>query len=77
MIRQSNNEVSIKTIKPGDPDWHFSHDNLTLTPRASFEISAVCPEMMRRYIERAILDGYLKPVAYMREDEFMWEKLQT
>lgn len=77
MIRSSNNNVSVKAIKQGDADFYFSHDGITMTPRAGLEISSVCPEMMRRYIERAILDGYLKPVAYIREDEFMWEQLQT
>lgn len=77
MIRQSNNDVSIKRIKQGEANFHFCHDGITLTPRASLEISPVCPAHMRSMIERAILDGYLRPVAYVREDEFMWEQLQT
>ena len=77
MIRLSNNNVTIKTIKQGDSDFHFSHDGITLTPRASLEISQVCPAHMRMMIEQAIVNGYLRPVAYLREDEFVWEKLQT
>lgn len=77
MINISNNEVTIKAIKQGDKDFYFSHDGITMTPRAGLEISQVCPSSMRSMIERAILDGYLRPIAYMREDEFMWEKLQT
>jgi hypothetical protein len=76
-IKYSESQVSVKTIKQGEPDFHFCHDGVTLTPRASLEISPVCPSHMRLMIERAIVDGYLRPVAHMREDEFMWEKLQT
>jgi hypothetical protein len=77
MISQSNNNTNVKVFKQGDTNFHFSHDGITLTPRAGLDISPVCPAHMRSMIERAILDGYLRPVAYMREDEFMWEQLQT
>lgn len=77
MIKLSNNNATVKTVKQGEPDFHFCHDGITLTPRASLEISSVCPSHMRIMIERAIVEGYLRPVAHMREDEFMWEKLQT
>lgn len=77
MFTISNNNATVKTIKQGEADFHFCHDGVTLTPRASLEISPVCPSQMRMMIERALVDGYLRPVAYMRQDEFMWEKLQT
>ena len=67
--------TKVKTIRPTDSDWYFSHDNMTLTPRATFEISPMCPSSMRMMIERAIVDGYLKPVAHLREEEYVWEKL--
>jgi hypothetical protein len=71
----SSSKFNIKTIKQGDSDFHFSHDGFTLTPRASLEISSMCPSHMRMMIERALVDGYLKPVAYMKDTEYMWEKL--
>lgn len=77
MITYSDNNATVKVIKQGERDFHFSHDGITLTPRAGLEISPVCPTHMRSMIERALLDGYLKPVAYMRQDEFMWEQLQA
>jgi hypothetical protein len=65
----------IKTLMPGDPDWHFSNDNLTLTPRASFSISQRCPVGYRQIIEECIDNGWLKPVAHMKNSEYMWEQL--
>ena len=75
MFNTKESRYKVKVIKKGDPDFSFSHDGHTLTPRASLEISELCPSYMRSMIERAILEGYLRPVAYVKESDFMWEKL--
>lgn len=66
--------AKVKKITKSDNDFTFVHGH-TVYSRASLEISAMCPSHMRMVIERAILDGYLKPVAYMKDTEYMWEKL--
>ena len=64
----------VKKITRGDNDFTFVHGH-TVYSRASIEISNQCPITMRLMIERALCDGYLKPVAYMKDTEYMWEKL--
>lgn len=64
-----------KIIKQGDSEFHFV-DGFTIVPRASFEISEVCPSNMRLMIHRAVADGYLRLNAYVPDEEYMWEKLK-
>ena len=51
------------------------HDGHVLSPRAGFEISCRCPEEYKFIIEECITHDWIKPVAYMKEDEFIWETL--
>ena len=57
-----------KTIKPGDPDFTFCPDGLTVVTRAGLEISANCPPQYHAIIETAVKQGWLQPVAYMRDE---------
>lgn len=70
-----SNKCKIKLLKSKDKDFTFSPDGITLVPRASIEISELCPTSMKLMIHRAIADGYLTPVAYMKESEYVWEQL--
>lgn len=65
----------IKTIKAGDKDWYIV-DTLTVTPRAGFEINERCPKEYRDVINQCLLSGWLKPIAYMKDSEYMWETLR-
>ncbi len=66
----------IKTIKAGDRLWNI-HDGLhVVVPRAGFEISERCPKEYRDVINQCLLSGWLKPIAYMKDSEYMWEKLR-
>jgi hypothetical protein len=65
----------IKTIKQGDNLWHIKQ-GLYLVPRAGFEIKKECPNTYRDVITECINRGWLTPVAYMRDDEYMWEELK-
>ena len=67
---------SFRTIKSGDPDWHFSPNKFTLVPRAGFEISEKCPKEYRMILADCINYGWIKPVAYMHESEYTWELLK-
>ena len=66
--------VTIKTIRKGDPDFHIDN-GITMAPRAGFEISNKCPSTYKLMIVEAINNGWLNPIAYMKESEYVWEKL--
>lgn len=67
-------EKTIKTIRRDDPD--FIIDNgIFMAPRAGFEINNDCPKQYTSMITEAIKNGWLKPVAYIKESEYVWEKL--
>lgn len=65
----------IKTMMPGDKDWFISTDNITITPRASFQVIQGCPPEYATIIHEAIRVGWLKPVAHMKTSEYIWEQL--
>lgn len=75
MIKIVESKHKIKTLKPGDNNWYID-SNFTRTPRAGFEISINCPNSYREVIEQCVNYGWLKPVAYMKDTEYMWEQLQ-
>jgi hypothetical protein len=68
-------KFKIKTIKAGDKDWYMK-DGLIVTPRAGFEINERCPKEYRDVINQCLLSGWLKPIAYMKDSEYMWETLR-
>lgn len=65
----------IKTVKSDDRLWNIT-DGLMIAPRAGFEISQSCPREYRMILDECIARGWIKPVAYMRDDEYMWEELK-
>ena len=64
----------IHTIRQEDPNFTIQ-DGVTIAPRAGFEISNDCPRQYKLMIMEAIKNGWLQPVAYMKESEYVWEKL--
>ena len=70
----TNPDKTIKTIRKDVPN--FMIDNgIIMAPRAGFEISNDCPKQYKSMITEAVKNGWLKPVAYIKESEFTWEKL--
>lgn len=65
----------VKVLRRGDSDFMFSHDGMTLTPRAGLEYSAMCPTNLVIQVQDAMAKGLITPVAYMRESEYVWDKL--
>ena len=65
---------SIKAIRKGDHRWMIT-DGHMVSPRAGFEIDRNCYDSYVTVIRECIANGWLKPVAFVREDEFMWEVL--
>jgi hypothetical protein len=66
---------SIRTIRHNDDNFVI-HDDMIMSPRAGFEISQRCPENYRDIIQECIGHGWLRPVAYMKDSELVWETLQ-
>jgi len=65
-----------KTLRHNDADFSFSPDGIKIVPRASFEISNQCPREYRLIIADCINNGWLKPVAHMRDVEYTMELLR-
>ena len=66
---------TIKIIRKDDSNFYIDN-GIAIAPRAGIEISNDCPRQYKSMITEAIKNGWLKPVAYMKESEFMWEKLK-
>lgn len=66
-----------RQLLSGDPDFSFSPDGIKIVPRAGFMISSGCPYTYKEIIEECVRQGWLKPVANMRDEEYTWEKLQS
>ena len=65
-----------KTLRSTDADFRFSTDGLVIVPRASFEVSNQCPREYKLIIAECIGNGWLKPVAHMRDTEYTMELLK-
>ena len=67
-------DSSIRTIHKDDPDFHITN-GIYMAPRAGLEISGECPSEYKKIIQLCHHNGWLKPIAYIKESEYMWEKL--
>jgi hypothetical protein len=67
-------DKTIKKIRQDDPDFHILN-GIFMAPRAGFEISNDCPRQYKLMIVEAIKNGWLQPIAYMKESEYVWEQL--
>jgi len=67
-------EKTFKEINQGDPDFMMT-DGIKLVPRAAIKISQRCPNNYKKIIQDCISHGWLKPIAHIKESEYVWEKL--
>ena len=65
-----------KTLRQSDLDFTFSSDGIKLVPRASFEISEKCPPEYQKILYECWGNGWIKPVAHMRDTEYTMELLR-
>jgi hypothetical protein len=68
--------TKILTVKPGDPDFVIT-DGFILSSRAEFQISEDCPGAYMSIIQKCVQEGWLKPIAHMRDSELMWGTLSN
>jgi len=73
MFKATKSHVS---LRQGQEDFSFSPDGITVVPRASFEISETCPAQYQKFLYECWGNGWIKPVAHMRETEYTMELLK-
>jgi hypothetical protein len=66
--------IKFKEINQGDPDFTMT-DGIKLVPRAAFNIAKECPREYLMILYTCIEKGWLKPVAHIKESNYVWEKL--
>lgn len=66
---------SIRTIRKGEKGFMLI-DGMVVMPRAGFEISRSCPSSYKQIIAECIDNGWLKPVAYVKDHELFWESFK-
>jgi hypothetical protein len=69
-MKINSQKSSIRTIRKEDPDFMI-RSGFMLGPRAGFEVALGCPKEYRMIITECFDKGWIKPVAYMHEKEFM------
>jgi hypothetical protein len=63
-----------KRIYRGQPGF-LMLDGVKVVPRAEFEILEQCPTHVRDTLSWAIAKGWIQPVANVRDEELVWDKL--
>ena len=52
-------------------------DGIKLVPRAEVIVLEQCPANIRDMVNYAIAKGWIQPVANVRDEELVWEKLAS
>lgn len=60
----------VRCIRKEDPNFMIP-DGIMLAPRAGFELNMKMPHEYRMIINECLSNGWLKPIAYMTEKEYM------
>jgi hypothetical protein len=71
---KTTDAVTFKVIEQNDSDW-FMSDGVRLIPRACIQISQNCPANYKLMISDAINKGHLKLQVFVKDKDYMWEKL--
>jgi hypothetical protein len=71
----SANNEKVLEIKQGDKGFKFL-SGLIEYPRAAILVTDECPPSIRLELQHYVSNGWITPVAYVRESEYVWEKLK-
>jgi len=74
MIKYRIHKTETKTLSAKDEEFYI-RSNITLVPRAAFQIDQRCPAEYKNIIAVCIDRGWLRPVANIRDSEYTYEKL--
>jgi hypothetical protein len=66
---------SVRTIRKGEKGFMLI-DGMFTIPRAGFEINKSCPSEFKMIIADCINNGWLKPVAHVKDNELFWESFK-
>jgi len=66
-----------RKIYRGQRHFTFSPDGIKIVPRACIEVIDRCPTNMVDMLNYAIAKGYIQPVVFMPDEEYMWHDLKT
>jgi len=67
-------KTSLRTIRPGDPNF-LVKDGSIMATRAGVEISNKCPSEYKELMNIAIINGWVSPLAVVRDAELVWDTL--
>ena len=74
MAINRHNNPQIRRLTPKDEEFCII-SGFAYYPRANMVISDDCPQEFRSMITTAISRGWLTTEAWMKDSEYMWEKL--
>ena len=69
-------ESTTRRLYRGEPGFHII-DGVKMVPRAEIVVLKQCPANIVDMINYAIAKGYIQPVANVRDEELVWEKLTS
>lgn len=61
-------------VHPTDPAFRFV-DGICMVNRAAIKISDSCPANIIRTLQMALEQGWIEPVAYLKYNEYCWDRL--
>lgn len=75
MFINNKPKFQYRQLRPGDRNFYFSPNGIVTVPRAGFEISLKCPREYRLIIQECIDNGWLKPIAHIKDAELTFDIL--
>ena len=76
MIKFTTSNQSAVTLRHSDAEFLFSPDGITVVPRACLEIALDCPYEYKLILAKCVDQGWIRPVAHMRDVELTMELLR-
>jgi hypothetical protein len=74
-LNLSSKSEKVLEIKQGDKGFKFV-SGLVEYPRAAILVEDSCPARVRLELQQWVSNGWITPIAYVRESEYIWEKLK-
>ena len=73
-ITLSTSNTKVRKLVPADEDFCIL-SGYAYYPRASIAINKSCPKDVLQIVQLAISKGWISTEAYVKDSEYMWEKL--
>ncbi len=71
----TTSKSSVRKLSLGDPKFNII-DGITVVPRAGIEIDRGCPQNFKHIIEQCAMQGWIRPIAHVKDNELFWEEFQ-